>query len=378
MKKLLCLAMILVLCLMTLAVPAMGEPSVPAPGNRLGLLTLRQLANGTENQFVSPVSLAYALSMAARGAEAETLDELLAALDAGDAEDIAALNDRLMAAGLRWANAAFVQDGVPLNPDYADALKAAFAAELFPLDAAERVNAWAAEHTDGLIDHLMDELDPSTRLMLANAVVMDAKWSSPFEAEDTWADAFHAPGGDVNADFMHQTLYARYAEIDGAQMIRLDYAGSGLYMLVALPPEGGMDAALDALAERGLGWFGLPEESTEVALALPKLDISVSNGLAGTLQALGVEKAFSDFAQFGGISDRPLKVDDVIQKVRVQVDEDGTRAAAVTEIIMADGCALDDGPKPVSMVVNRPFLVVIAEEETGAVCFAGAVVNPAA
>ena len=93
---------------------------------------------------------------------------------------------------------------------------------------------------------------------------------------------------------------------------------------------------------------------------------------------VGVEKAFSDFAQFGGISDRPLKVDDVIQKVRVQVDEDGTRAAAVTEIIMADGCALDDGPKPVSMVVNRPFLVVIAEEETGAVCFAGAVVNPAA
>ena len=375
MKKLLCLMMIALLCLSAFAESA--EPA-PVPGNRLGLLALRRLADGTGNQFVSPISLAYALSMAARGAEGETLDELLAALDADGAEDVAALNDRLLAAGLRWANAAFVQDGVPLNRDYADALKAAFAAELFPLDAAERVNAWAAEHTDGLIDHLLDEVDPSTRLMLANAVVMDAKWSSPFEAEDTWQNAFHAPGGDVNVDFMHQTLYARYAEIDGTQMIRLNYAGSGLCMLIALPPEGGMDAALDALAERGLDWFELPEASTEVTLALPKLDISVSNGLAGTLQALDVERAFSDFAQFGGISDRPLKVDDVIQKVRVQVDEEGTRAAAVTEIIMVDGCAMDEGPQPIPMVVDRPFVMVIADGDTGAICFAGAVANPAA
>ena len=252
MRKIICLILILMLGL-----AAAAEPAVP--GNRLGLLALRRLANGGENQFVSPVSLAYALSMAAAGAEGETLDELLAALDAKEAGDIAALNDRLRAAGLRWANAAFVRDGVPLDPEYSGALNGLFAAELFPMDDPDRVNEWVAAHTDGLIDHLIDEFDPALLLMLVNAVVMDAKWARPFEAESTWADVFHTPGGDVQADFMHQTLYARYAEIDGIQMIRLNYADSGLCMLIALPPEGGMDAALDALAERGLDWFDLPD-----------------------------------------------------------------------------------------------------------------------
>lgn len=373
MKKMLCLALIALLCLSAFAEAA--EPA-PVPGNRLGLATLRQLADRGGNQFVSPVSLAYALSMAAAGAEGETLDELLAALDAGGAEDIAALNERLRAAGLSWANAAFVRDGLPLDPEYAAALEANFSAELFPLDAAERVNVWVAEHTDGLIDHLMDDVDPSLLLMLVNAIVMDAKWLSPFDPEDTWAGDFHAPDGDVQADFMHQTLYASYAEIDGTQMIRLNYAGSGLCMLIALPPEGGLDAALDALAERGLDWFDLPGEYTEVTLSLPKLDLEVSNLLGETLRALGITRAFAEDAQFAGISQQPVKVSDVLQKVRVQVDEEGTRAAAVTAV-MVDGCAMPgDEPEPVPMIVDRPFAMVIADMDSGAICFAGAVVNP--
>ena len=139
-----------------------------------------------------------------------------------------------------------------------------------------------------------------------------------------------------------------------------------------------MDAALDALAERGLGWFDLPEEGTEVALSLPKVDIEVTNLLGDTLQALGIQRAFDGDAQFAGISPQPVKVSEVLQKVRVQVDEDGTRAAAVTAVLV-DGCAMPgDEPEPVNMTVNRPYIMLIADMESGAICFAGAVTNPAA
>ena len=379
MKHLICAALVLALCLGGMAAHAEG-----APGNRLGLEALRALADGTKNEIISPVSLAYALSMAAQGANGETRETLLSALDAADAGDMAALNDALSAAGLRWANAAFIREDLALNDDYAAALSERFGAEAFPLDAAERVNAWVADRTDGLIERLLEtEVDEDVRLMLVNAIAMDAAWAAPFLATDTFEDAFHAPDGDVRADFMHKTLDARYAEIDGTQVIRLDYLAdgdqpNGLYMLVALPPEGGVPALLDALAASGLDALEPGNEPCRVLLSLPKLDVSASNGLSATLRALGLELPFSDDADFSGVSAEGLRISEVLQKARVQLDEDGTRAAAATEVsFKANGIAFD-APKPVEMNVNRPFVLLIAEAQTGAIAFAGVVADPTA
>lgn len=376
MKSLICAALVLAL-LCGAGLSETGGAAVP--GNRLGLETLRLMADGGQNQFVSPVSLAYALSLAATGAGGETREVLLAALDAASPGDMAALNDALAAAGLKWANAAFAREELPINPDYIEALTSDYAAECFPLDAAERVNAWVCEKTDGLIERLLDgEIDPEVRLMLVNAIAMDANWQTPFDAENTMRDVFHAPDGDVEADFMGQTLDARYAEIDGAQVIRLDYYDSGLYMLVALPPEGGVPALLDALAADGLAAIDPGDEWREVALRLPKMDIGVTNGLTDVLAALGLVLPFSDAADFYAISAEGLKISEVLQKVRVQVDELGTRAAAVTELMLKDNGISPLLERPVVMKVDRPFVVVIADEATGAVCFAGVVADPTA
>ena len=352
-----------------------GMVAAHADENRLGLEILARKYDGANNQFVSPVSLNYALAMAASGAEGETLRELLNACEISDPLDIERWNAPLEAAGLKWANAAFVQDGTPLNQAYIDALKSAFGAELLPLDDVQRVNAWVDAHTDHLIDRLLDDLDPDILLMLVNAIAMDAKWSHAFDPEATWGDTFHAPSGDVEAQFMHDTFFMGYGENDLAQFIRLDYRNSGLYMLIALPWEDRLPDVLEAVAAEGVEWFS-PLQSREVQLSLPKVDVQVSNTLSADLQALGIERAFSMAAEFPGISPQALKINDVIQKVRVQLDEEGTRAAAVTAVMMeAAGCVPFDDP-PVEFNANRPFMVLIAEEETGAVCFAGAVCEP--
>lgn len=380
MKNVICAALVLALCLGGAMARAEG-----APGNRLGLETLRLISDGNENRFVSPVSLAYALSLAAAGAAGETREALLAALDAEDADAVCAMNDALAAAGLKWANAIFARHDLPVRPEYARALADRFAAEAFPLDAAEDVNAWVADKTGGLIERLLERpLDDQTRLVLVNAIAMDAAWLSPFPPENTCEDDFHAPGGDVKAQFMHQKLRARYAEIDGTQVIRLGYIDretympTGLSMFVALPPEGGVPALLDALAERGLAAVESAGEAQEVLLTLPKLDIDVGGSLAQPLKALGLELAFTDAADFSGISEEGLEISDVLQKVRVQMDEDGTRAAAATAVMMKDNAVMLSPEKPVEMNVNRPFVLLIAEETTGAIAFAGVVADPAA
>ncbi|MBQ8954765.1 MAG: hypothetical protein IJ048_11685 [Clostridia bacterium] len=361
-----------------IALSACAALAESAPGNRLGFELLAQMADGRENQFVSPVSLTYALSMAAAGAQGDTLAALLAALDAEDAESAAALNEALRASGLRWANAAFIRQGLTLRDGYAASLENAFDAAMFALDDAAQVNDWVSEHTDGLIDKLLDgPLSPDIMLLLVNAVAMDADWARPFKESLTYSDTFHAPAGDVQTLFMHQTLDARYAERDGAQLIRLDYEDSGLYALALLPGEEGVQAHLAALAEEGLECLALPQEKTEVVLSLPKLDVSVMNSLIEPLSALGLSGIFDSVADFSGMSEESLFISNIVQKVRVQVDEEGTRAAAATGMVAAMG-AVRIGEEPVRMTVDRPFIFIIADEATGTVCFAGVVADPAA
>ena len=132
---------------------------------------------------------------------------------------------------------------------------------------------------------------------------------------------------------------------------------------------------LEILANEGMFYLESDAERREVVLSLPKMDISDENTLSEALQMLGVETAFSANADFSAMSDVPMCIDDVVQKVRVQVDEQGTRAAAATAIAMR--CmGMMPTEEPVEMIVNRPFVFVISDSETGSVYFAGAVDNP--
>ena len=374
MKKV--ISMLLICAMLLTAGAALAE----APGNQLGFDVLRALTDGTKNQVFSPVSLAYALGMALEGADGATEDEIEKALGTDDLDDWIEHNgSKLTAAGLKLANAAFITGEIQPEADYIEDLKKDFGAEWFEMsdNMADKINQWTKEHTDGLIEKLIDgELDPLSQLVLVNAVAMDAKWSSPFSADETADGTFHAPDGDVTASMMHQTLYADYAETDEALILRLTYSDSGLSMLLALPKDGqSVTGVLDKLSEKGLSYFSFPEEMTEVSLTMPKIDLSAKNTLNDALQALGVRTAFSDSADFSDITkSMPLQIAEVVQKARLVVDEDGTKAAAATEV----GIRAMAAPLPaVDFTLDRPFVAVIAEEETGTVCFASVIANPA-
>lgn len=373
MKKV--ISMLLICAMLLTAGAALAE----APGNQLGFDVLRALTDGTKNQVLSPVSLAYALAMAAEGAEGATEDEIEKALGTDDLDDWIEKNGpKLTAAGLKLANAAFITGEIRPDADYIEDLKKDFGAEWFEAsdDMADKINQWTKEHTDGLIEKLIDgELDPLSQLVLVNAVAMDAKWSSPFEADATEDGTFHAPDGDVTVPMMHQTLFADYAETDEALILRLTYSDSGLSMLLALPKDNKSVAnVLDALSEKGLSYFSFPEEMTNISLTMPKVDLSAKNTLNDALQALGVRTAFTADADFSDITkEMPLQIAEVVQKARLVVDEDGTKAAAATEVEIRAMAALQE----VDFALDRPFVAVIAEEETGTVCFASVIANPA-
>ena len=373
MKKVISL---LLICAMLLTA---GAALAEAPGNQLGFDVLRALTDGTKNQVLSPISLAYALGMALEGADGATEDEIEKALGTDDLDDWIEKNGpKLTAAGLKLANAAFITGEIQPDADYIEDLKKDFGAEWFEMsdDMADKINQWTKEHTDGLIEKLIDgELDPLSQLVLVNAVAMDAKWSSPFEADSTTDGTFHAPDGDVTVPMMHQTLFADYAETDEALILRLTYSDSGLSMLLALPKDGqSVTGVLDKLSEKGLSYFSFPEEMTEVSLTMPKIDLSAKNTLNDALQALGVRTAFSDSADFSDITkSMSLQIAEVMQKARLVVDEDGTKAAAATEVEIRAMAALQE----VDFTLDRPFVAVIAEEETGTVCFASVIANPA-
>ena len=400
--------------ILALLVPLCAFGALAEPGNKLGMDILLSLLDGKSNRFVSPVSLDLALALAACGSEGETKAEILAALEADTLKDATSFSAALEKSGLKIANAAFVKDGLVLKADYASGIQREMDAEILPLNSLSQVNSWVNEHTDGLIPSLPLSGIDDIMLMLINAIAIDARWEEPFDGLYTCKQNFHAPDGDVEVDMMYNTLVGGYVETDGLQLLRLDYRDCDLYMLLALPHDGDVADALkwlgdhdlnaleypiqsqeeivSEIVERAKQWGEVLDEETiswlnarymggmpyEVALALPKLDIQCSTDLTEPLKQQGILKAFDPVdAGFAPISDTPLYVTVLRQELRLQVDEEGTKAAAVTYELM-DTMAANPmyERKPVNFTCDRPFALLIIDETSGEICFAGAVMNP--
>lgn len=364
-----------------LAEPADATAIDSSIGNQLGLDVLHQLYLYDQQALFSPVSLTYALAMAAAGARGDTLDELLATLDIDelslDALGIAA--DSLNVRGAKSANAAFVSSDIALQDAYLGSLRGALDAGIFSFsqleNAKDEINAWAREKTDGMVDPLLaDSLEPNLLLMLANAMALDAKWRVPFDEDATQAGMFDAPHGAVDVEYMRATRQMPYLQGETFQAVYLPYAQESLGMVVILPEAGRMYDTLDLLAANGLDLLDDMQNET-VALALPKLKMSASMDLTDALQSLGLEKPFSAEADFSGMAEEGgLFISSVRQSAYLEVNEQGTRAAAATVVAMA-GSALETEP-PVDMTVNRPYILLVYDAETNSILFAAVVSDP--
>lgn len=349
------------------------EQGITPTAGRLDFEMLEQMYASGENIVLSPLSARLALSMAAEGAKGETRSQILALLEANSLTGAAPEE-------IESANAVFTLPQLELLSRYEIKLDKEYDAERFEIDGdvVENVNHWVQESTDGLIQELLKDAPAAdTGMILINAVAMNGKWTKAFDPGNTHEATFHAAGGDVTVDMMRQLESFRYVQKDGCQMICLPFYQSNLEMWILLPEEGGMEAMLDRLAAGGMDYLRADAQHQMVHFYMPRTDVLSENVLNDTLRTLGVELAFTDTADFSGISKTPLKIDQVLQNARIRIDEEGTRAAAATAVMMKAYGAPNAEP-PAEMRVDRPFAFVICDSESDAVCFSGVIENPGA
>ncbi len=377
--------------------------AVAAADDAFGAAVYRSLGAGPQNTVFSAASIAAALQMALCGARGKTAAQMATALhlsgpDAA-ADGLRLLAGVLNASGdnrdvtLRAPNTMWIQAGLPLSPEFTDQLRDAAMVAVRPADfagapqeARSQVNQLIAEQTGGKITDLLGPaaISATTQLVLANAVYLKAAWTFPFPGHAT-SDAPFYPGTDgaaagdrdgrLTVQMMQLTASLDYLRADGYQAVLLPYKASRLAMAVVLP-----DGPLSALAPRLGGGLGALLEGAarqSVALSLPKFRQRASFGLIPVLRQLGIEDAFTSAADFSGItSAERLLISAVVHQAYIDVDEQGTEAAAATAITMRP-MAMRRGTGPIRMIVDRPFLFAIIDTATGLPLFLGHVVRPA-
>jgi len=394
---------------------ARRRQAAAAADDQFGMDLYQRLGTGQPNLVFSPASIAAALQLALIGARGRTATQLAAALrlnragPVSDADPATRARDGLLllsaavdagqsanpgassgpALILRAPSSLWVQSGLPLEPGFTQPLQDVTAAVVreanfqgAPQQARSAINELISEQTDGKITNLLgrDAVTASTRLVLANAVYLKAPWAFPFTAGATQNAPFY-PEPTSEADtttvaMMHRTADLPYQRGDGYQTVLLPYQNSSLAMAIVLPdgPLAHLTAQLGD--DRGLSPLLAGAERQSVALALPKFRQRTSVGLIPALRDLGVEDAFTDRADFTGITRaEQLLISAVVHQAYIDVDEQGTEAAAATAITMRP-MALRRGPEPIPLTVDRPFLFAIFDTATGLPLFLGQVTRP--
>jgi len=363
---------------------------------------LYQALKGDEgNLFYSPYSISLALAMTYAGAREETEEQMASTLHFILSQDrlhpaFNKLDLELASRGegakgkdgdgfrLNIVNAIWGQQDYRFLTSFLDVLAENYGAGLRLLDfinAPEEsritINDWVSEQTEGRIEDLIPQgvIDDLTRLVLTNAIYFNAAWLYPFNEDLTTDGTFHLlDGSEVIVPMMSQTESFGYLDGDGYQAIELPYDGSELSMVIMLPDIGQFEAFEDSLDLEMVGAIINDIENKQVALTLPKFEFESEFSLADTLAEMGMPMAFSDEADFSGMTgNRELTITDVLHKAFVSVDEAGTEAAAATAVVVG----LTSAPEQsVQVTVDRPFIFLIRDIETGAILFVGQVMNP--
>jgi serpin B len=354
------------------------------------------LAESADSLVFSPASVAGALRMALCGARGQTAAELARALHVDPsprAEDAAASGLSLVPAGRDGGSAVFrapdtvwVQAGLPLRAEFTGRLNLAAAAlanadfAAAPEAARAEINRVIATQTEGKITGLLSPgaITALTRLVLASAVYLKAAWAEPFPERATADAPFYPDGRDgpaLAAPMMRGTAARAYLRGDGYQAVLLPYRDIGLALAVLLP-DGPLAALRPKVAAAGLSGLLAGTAAHQVTLSLPRFRLEAAFNLIPALQRLGITAAFGADADFGGITDaEPLQIGAVAHKAYIDVDEQGTEAAAATAVVIRTRAAMRP-PSPVTMVVDRPFLFAIVDTSTGLPVFLGQVSRP--
>ncbi|MGB6016685.1 MAG: serpin family protein, partial [Nodosilinea sp.] len=347
-----------------------------------------------ENVLVSPTSVALALAMAYNGAGGETQAAIANALKIQglDMDQINAGNQALTQyltqldpeVALEIANSLWVNENLPVRADYVERMQTDYSAEVAALNfglpaATDRINDWVKAQTRDRIPTIVDDLPADQLLVLVNAVYFKGSWSDAFDPARTRDRPFTLASGDtIQHPLMAQDGDYLYLETDQFQAVSLPYGNESLSFEVILPAPGIDLAEFSAqlTPENWQSWMN-QMRSRPGQVQLPKFQFEYEANLIPALETLGMGIAFDpNQADFSGLTELDAFINQVRHKTFIEVNEEGTEAAASTAIgIMPTSIALPP-EDPFELVVDRPFVAAIRDRNTGTLLFIGAIVDP--
>jgi len=375
-------------------------------GNNKFALDLYQrlrLENSQKNLVFSPYSIAMALAMTYGGARNETAAEMRSVLHIQQPDEAfhqswnaldqlmllraEAPNEYEQGVRLRVTNAVWAQQDYLFLDEYLRLLALNYGAGLqitdflnFPEESRQAINQWTYAETEEKIKDLIPQgaIHQLTRMVLVNAIFLNAAWRQPFTEEHTQPGAFTLEdGSQIHVPLMWQIQNIPHSVNENYSLVELPYSTGKLGMLLIMPAEGQMEAFSQALDANRLEKIMTDITWGDVDLALPRFQFRTGANLNDHLSQLGMKQAFIPTqADFSGMEPgKELYIDQVIHQAFINVNENGTEAAAATVVMMA-GKGFNPA-EPAEIHFNRPFLFIIRDIETGAILFIGQVLNPA-
>lgn len=372
----------------------------PGPSNNAFATDLyAQFATADGNFFFSPTSIQMALAMTWGGANGQTADEIAKALHFDPADThkrlgafAAEVNSGAKAGGYELAssNALWLDKGFPFERDYLSFVKGNYKAKLAAADFAgdsagsrKAINDWAANQTHDRIKELVPEgsIDRNARLVLANAIYFNGKWTHTFDKNLTLEQDFRTGSGKkVKAFLMMQRGHFRYGEDDAVQVLEIPYGNDQLCMRIFLPRKAsGLGALERRLTAPRISVLAEKLRREEVMLYLPRFKIEAQLPVNDALQAMGMKLAFDPArANFSAMTpESGVCISAVIHNAFIKVDEEGTEAAAATGVVGGlFGGGSGPAPQPIEFRADHPFVFAIVHRKSDTMLFMGRLINP--
>ncbi len=380
--------------------PSATEVEAVKGSNAFAVDLYSQLRSQPGNLFFSPESISTAFAMAYAGARGQTAAEIQhvfhftlppAQVHPAMGALLASMNAQHNGYQLRVADALWAQQDASFLPSYLKLVQADYAAgfhrvnfKASPDAVRNTINQWVEEQTNNKIQNLIGPgvLTPATRLVLTNAIYFKGDWLNPFEKASTQNEEFHTSGSQfVMAPLMHRTGSYRYYDGGTFQALELPYSGDELSIDVLLPKASdGLPALEKSFTASTAGeWLQKLEPVDKVILTFPRFTMTQQFELSNALSAMGMPQAFGSAANFTGMTGKPdFTISEAIHKAFIDVNEQGTEAAAATSIIMRATAARVPFPEPPPIVfrADHPFLFLIRDTKSGAILFMGRVTDP--
>jgi serine protease inhibitor len=347
-----------------------------------------------KNVFVSPTSVAIALSMTYNGASGETQQAMAKALELQgmSLQDINQANNTLKTSlenadpdvQMSIANSLWAKQGVTFKPEFMQRNQQFYGAKVTELDFAKPeastiINSWVKENTRGKIDQIVGQIQPNDALFLINAIYFKGNWTKKFDKSQTTERPFYLSNGTQKQHpMMSQSGKYRYYDNESFQAVSLPYGKGRLSLYIFLPQKNtSLDTFQQQLAsenwEQWTNQFRMRQGSVQVPRFKFDYDIQLNNAL----KALGMEAAFDGSrANFSNMSSASLAIDEVKHKTFVEVNEAGTEAAASTSVGVMLTSARMPQEQPFQMIVDRPFFCAIRDNQTGTILFMGSIQEP--